>query len=151
MKKIGTLMSVLASLCLVLSCSKKDDPVASSDVLINSKGWKITSQTVSPQIQGTSDYFSLTPDCVKDDILKFQSNGTYTEDEGATKCDASDPQTVDQGTWALSSDKKSLTITTDNQPEVITLTTLTATKIVGTNTQVRSGTTYTFTTTLTAL
>ncbi len=60
-------------------------------------------------------------DCEKDDITTFNTNGTYSIDEGATKCDPDDPQISDSGSWSLSSDKKTLTMDGFSL-EVITLT-----------------------------
>ena len=49
----------------------------------------------------------------KDNTITFKTGGTWTEDEGSTKCSNSDPQT-DNGTWVLSNSDKTLTITTSN-------------------------------------
>jgi hypothetical protein len=38
---------------------------------------------------------------VKDDIYKFANNNTYQITEGATKCDPSDPDIYDAGTWTF--------------------------------------------------
>ena len=40
------------------------------------------------------------PACQQDDIIRFETNGALAFDEGATKCDPTDPQT-EAGTWAF--------------------------------------------------
>jgi hypothetical protein len=147
-------MFALAMLVMI-SCSKKDDPITSKQAtLTTSKGWKVTAITVTPEINGTSNFYSFFPNCVKDNIEKFLTTGKFVEDEGATKCDAADPQSAEGGTWVLNSDNTVLTVTrTGKDPVEYHLTTFTATTIVATNTQTDtgSGTTYTYTSTFTAV
>ena len=38
--------------------------------------------------------------CQRDNFERYETNGTHTVDEGATKCDPTDPQT-ETGTWAF--------------------------------------------------
>ncbi len=38
-------------------------------------------------------------------------NGTYTFEEGASKCDPSDPQVWDSGTWVFNSDQTIIVMT----------------------------------------
>ena len=45
------------------------------------------------------DLFPSYPNCQKDDLLTFNSNGTYTLSEGATSCN---PSNADSGTWSIS-------------------------------------------------
>lgn len=47
--------------------------------------------------------------CKKDDIIRFKSDKTLTQEEGLTKCAPTDPQVVSTGTWAFSADEKSMT------------------------------------------
>lgn len=41
------------------------------------------------------------PTCTRDNILIINADGTYREEEGATKCIEANPQIISQGTWAL--------------------------------------------------
>ncbi len=112
MQKLNLLL--IASLVLVtLSCKEDEDP--SKKELLSGKNWVMVSQTVSPAINfnGTliTDLFAQMDDCSKDDISKFNSNGTYTMEEGATKCDVNDPQVFDSGTWVFNSDETILVLT----------------------------------------
>lgn len=75
--------------------------------------WKITATDVNIDYgEGVIvdlDGYGMLSACDLDDTAIFQSNFTLIEDEGATKCDSSLPQTQ-AGKWSLSSDKKKLTI-----------------------------------------
>jgi hypothetical protein len=60
-----------------------------------------------------TDYYNqVLPDCKKNDILYFTStgllDGQYNIAEGSTKCNPSDPTTVDTGTWTLNSTKTTI-------------------------------------------
>ena len=106
---------------LVMASCKKDDPapVKTTKDYLTAHNWKMTAQVIDPgvNINGTiiTDIFVFVPDCTKDDLTKFESNGSITDDEGATKCDPTDPQTTTDGKWVLSSDKKTMTITYPNE------------------------------------
>lgn len=124
------------ALLIVLSSCKKDDAAKTPKDFLTAGYWKVTGMEFNPGIDigggvVITDVFDLiVPACVKDDLLKFNTNGTLTEDEGATKCDPDDPQTITDGTWTLSDDGKTLTITYPNgQPEVATVTTLNETTL----------------------
>lgn len=110
-RKLPTLKTSTAffflSLILLSSCSKKDDAKNTSKKdLLTAAPWKMVAAVVNPpyNIDGTgevSDYFSLNKACEKDDLFLFKANGDLVFDEGATKCDASDPQSSIVGKWEL--------------------------------------------------
>lgn len=58
---------------------------------------------------GGSDVSGFLQSCQKDNILIFQSTGNGTLDEGATKCNASDPQS-NPFTWNFSGNETVLHI-----------------------------------------
>jgi hypothetical protein len=100
MKKLS-ILSLLA--LLILGSCKKDTP-SSTTCTYNTASvlgsYKTTSllykaDAVTPE----EELFSLYPDCQKDDLLTFNSNGTYTVSEGATSCN---PTNADSGTWSVS-------------------------------------------------
>lgn len=101
----------------VASC-KKDDPTT-TELLTDADGWIFVSATIDPPlidpVSGTSitDFYAQLDACEKDDISFFKENGTYIIDEGATKCDPNDPQTV-TGSWTLSADEKIITVDGEN-------------------------------------
>jgi len=102
-------------LLLLAFAACKKDSLSKTDMLTDASGWKMTALTTDPAfvnpITGTqiTDLYAQFDACDKDDITTFNSNGTYVSDEGATKCDPSDPQTT-SGTWLLSADENTITV-----------------------------------------
>ena len=110
---------VLAGSLILNSCKKKEDEEATpSKASMLAGTWKMTAFTCDPpyDLFGTpiSDFFVFFQDCEKDDLLTVKSDKTYTFNEGATKCNTSDPDLKDTGTWLLSSDGKKVTIDSDS-------------------------------------
>ncbi|MCB2219744.1 MAG: lipocalin family protein [Bacteroidetes bacterium] len=112
---------LLIAMALVFAGCKKDEN--DDDNPQNSKTtseyltggyWKVTAMSIDPGIGFggvvITDFYSQMPPCVKDDLVKFNSDGSITDDEGATKCDVNDPQTSNDGTWVLSQDNQSVTV-----------------------------------------
>ena len=146
MKTLNLYLMVFLFGLSVLSC-KKDSTATAKENLIGK--WMMTAMTISPAWNGVTDMYSTSDACGKDDLSIFNADGTLTNDEGLVKCNATDPQTSSGGTWALSADEKTLTITSPGQtPQVITIVTLSSTSFVGKMTMVDSGITYTYTVTL---
>lgn len=108
------LIAVLLSGLLFTGCSKDDDDDKQSKTeLLTSSTWKFSNAGIDADNNGTID--SPLPDgtlddCSKDDTFVFNTGGTGTADEGPTKCDPSDPQSVNFG-WALSNNEQDLTLT----------------------------------------
>jgi hypothetical protein len=109
----------IAAACTLLfsSCQKDDDnDEPSGQEILTSGQWKITGATANPPLTipgvGTISDIYNTPfvkACFKDNYYVFNANGTAEINEGATKCNDSDPQS-DPTTWSLSADEKELTI-----------------------------------------
>lgn len=91
-KQILSLVSCLAIWVLLFTnCQKDDTPPPASKTntqRMTQAPWKFSSATVS----GVNVSSSLQT-CQKDNILTFLTGVTGSMDEGATKCNASDPQT----------------------------------------------------------
>lgn len=119
-------LSAVATLSLFSSC-KEDEPVTpDNDALLKSGKWKLTGLTEA----GVSTYGSLAA-CEKDNTTTFQSDGKILDDEGATKCDPTDPQTNTDVSWAWTDATKTKFIMTDNLFGItVTVTELTSTKLV---------------------
>lgn len=105
MKRIALLAS-LAAACTFTACSKDDDPKSASEILTG-RSWVVTS--VHEEIgKGVAiDSYSSLPDCYKDNQLKFNGGRELIYDEGKTKCDPQDPQSI-KGTWSLTNGDKTL-------------------------------------------
>jgi hypothetical protein len=158
--KIITMCLIVAGLAFAGCSDKKDDPAPTptptpeptkTEYLV-AKNWKITAYTSNPAIDwdgsGTmvTDVYAQMQACEKDNLYIFNANGTSTDDEGATKCSASDPQTSSAGPWAFNTTQT--VITWDGTDYII--------EALGANTlRVReeynpgTGVNYTFTITLT--
>lgn len=161
MKKSLTVISFL--IFSFSNCSKKSDPVLPpEELLVTSKGWIQTSQTVSPRryINGVAvtDYYNqVLASCKTDDILTFTANGTsgpYIIDEGATKCNPNDPSTVDKGTWTLNANKTTIEFKSDSPsaiPYTYIIVSLTSTTFKSIRSESDNITVYTYTITYTAV
>ncbi len=94
---------IISSLCFQSSCSKDEDTGPSNTELIVSATWKYNNGGVDVNNDGLIDA-PVPPgyvlDCDKDNTLTFKDDGTGTLDEGATKCDPSNPQTS-AFTWSF--------------------------------------------------
>lgn len=101
-------------------CKKDEEPGFNKDFLTD-KQW----QPISAK---DSDGPIIIVDCSKDDLLKFETNGTFTYGPGIIKCDQS--ETIEGGTYSLSSDGKSITLNVEGVTGVHTIVELTATKFV---------------------
>jgi hypothetical protein len=138
-KSIGFIFLVML---LVVSACKKDEeteaqPQKTTTDYLTAGYWKTTAMTIDPGINfgGTviTDFYAQMLPCSKDDLTRFNANGTITDDEGATKCDVNDPQTTNDGTWVLSADNKSITLTyPGEEPITIVFSTINATTLSGT-------------------
>lgn len=106
---IKACLLLLAAVAIALPACKKDDGAAKEEILTSKSCWK---QTKSESYDDTTKQWSddTIDDCDKDDCTSFKSDKTLTIDEGAVKCDPSDPQST-PGTWSLSSDGKTMTLT----------------------------------------
>lgn len=97
---------------VIASCSKEETKTTTTNTdktaLLCGKAYSVTAFTL--QIGGGTpmDYYAQMESCEKDNTLTFNTNGTTLEDEGATKCDPDDPQTV-PGTWSFNADKTKIT------------------------------------------
>lgn len=121
--KKGLILIALAAIIFTACKKNEDDNTPASKTkteMITTGSWI----TVDMLYNGAS-IWALSDPCSKDDFMTFKTNGTVITDEGATKCDPSDPQTTTDN-WSLSSDGKKITI----DSEVADLTSLTNTDMV---------------------
>lgn len=118
MKNYLLLLAVAASVSLA-SCGNDDDDVVakSKTELLTSSGWKATSLTINPAFDFDGDGVKETDllageaACNTDDITVYKTDKTYTDEEGASKCDPSDPQVYGNGTWTFNGDESVLSTT----------------------------------------
>jgi hypothetical protein len=87
---------------------KKSSSNKTRTELLTSASWRQTGAEYKTGGGAWVNSFASIDDCVKDDIITFRADGTVVLDEGATKCDPSDPQ-VSSGMWAFQNDETVLT------------------------------------------
>ncbi|MEY4935845.1 MAG: hypothetical protein RIS64_2204 [Bacteroidota bacterium] len=121
--KILNLLSLLAFVAITTFACKKDAVVDNTTLITTSK-WKLAAQTTA----GVDTYASFQA-CEKDNTLAFTTDGKATEDEGATKCAAGDPQSTTL-TWAFTgTDKKTVILTASGIAITCTISELTTTSM----------------------
>ena len=145
-KALVAMLGVFA-LLLTYSCKKDDDATPDKTKLLTGGSWQLSAMNVEPAIEwfGTpiTNVFSQLPNCVKDDLAIFKTNGTVNYDEGPSKCEPNDPQTT-SGTWAFNTDQTILSITSEGDTESWDVSSLTKTAFKAEYKQVEEGITYTF-------
>lgn len=111
MKK--TILCYLPALFLltsvIVSCKKDKDEPVSKTTLLTQKDWLAIKWEEKLNNDAYVDDFPNWPVCDKDDHFVFRTNNTYEANEGPTKCDATDPQIIDSGSWAF----------TDNETKIL--------------------------------
>jgi hypothetical protein len=101
MKPCKFILAFLSMILVFTACKKDSDnntPKTNTDLLVQGS-WKFDNATV-----GGSDVSSLIQGCQKDNTLTFAAGGTGTLDEGATKCNSSDPQSS-PFTWSFATNE----------------------------------------------
>lgn len=126
------LLLLMGGMVTISSCNKDDDDSPSKTKTISGKKFYVKSMNVNPGVTTPigiiTDLYSFMPDCVKDDFMTFNENGTVVDDEGATKCEPTDPQT-ESGTWEFMTDETQLRMTYDDVAQVFDIETLTDTSL----------------------
>lgn len=114
MKKV-VFLSCFVSALFIMSCKKdSDDNGGPSEKmkLITSAAWKydIAKIDITGDEVGDQDLPpGLLEDCDKDNTLTFNTDSTGVVNNGATKCDAADPQSVDF-TWEFKDNETVISI-----------------------------------------
>lgn len=103
---------VMAVICVGTACKKNKDDDKSRMELVTSAAWKYDKAMIdgNGDNKGDTDVpASALESCDTDNTITFKNDGTGVIDEGATKCSASDPQTVNFS-WAFSNEEKAINI-----------------------------------------
>jgi hypothetical protein len=113
MRNLSIGISCLLALTVFVTSCKKDKTNAE---LLSSKSWTLVSLTVDPPIAVPfptpttyTDVYATLEACEKDDLVKFNTGGIVTFDEGTTKCNPAAPQTVG-GTYSINSTETIVTV-----------------------------------------
>ncbi len=136
------------------ACTKTDDTPQSAqtraELLLGR--WSISGMMYSPAYDQNgdgiteNDAFPVLRPCEKDNIVTFKPNGIQEYDEGPSKCNPTDPQSV-PGTWGLNNNDTFLAIDAD----LWTIIVLNTTTLKISLAFVEAGITYTVTITYTRL
>jgi hypothetical protein len=97
---------------VVVACDKNESNDPSKTDLLISGAWKFNDAGLDIDNNGAIDIAfgaGTLPSCVVDNQGTFNANGTGVNDEGATKCNITDPQTTTFN-WSFQSNETMLTI-----------------------------------------
>ncbi|MCU0352262.1 MAG: hypothetical protein MUD08_00765 [Cytophagales bacterium] len=120
MKQLRHLFLLTVLAVAAFSCNRDDDdpaPQVDPKVRLLARTWRTTAWTINPplpQQNGTpiTNVYAAVPACLQDDIYIFQTDFSYSIEEGATKCNPQiDPQVFVKGTWSFSLDQGTLVLT----------------------------------------
>ncbi|KAA3440530.1 lipocalin-like domain-containing protein [Rufibacter hautae] len=142
MKNNPFLLLLFCGALFFSACSSDDDDTPSEDEMLQNKRWQITALQASTPF-GNLDLYEDFEDCQRDNFVEFKANGVLEVNEGATKCNNSDPQQT-QGTWSLSGGVLTISGIGDayglpDDDLEITVTSLTSSKLDGEFTESISG------------
>jgi hypothetical protein len=107
MKRTNVILMAAVIALSVAGCGKKKE-VTKKDRLVE-RDWVLVSHVSNDGVKDTDEFALLTP-CEKDNIDHYDIDGVFHYDEGATKCNTTDPQEA-KGNWAFDSDQTTLTVT----------------------------------------
>jgi len=110
--KQPVIKSILLTILLIaffLSCKKEEDENSSVNLLTRSE-WRLSKHEEKINSDPYVDYFPGLPSCSRDDKYSFRKDGSYEVNEGATKCDPSDPQVFLTGTWQFTQNGSKINI-----------------------------------------
>jgi hypothetical protein len=108
---------VLTAGTFLFTACKKDDNSPARETLVTGK-WTVDSFTAGAYFGNQplfeQNYLENVEACERDNMIDFVADHTLFNDEGATKCDPSDPQREQAGTWQLTNGENEITLTTGN-------------------------------------
>ena len=81
--------------------------------LLTTSPWRITAIFMETPGSPATDIFKMYDPCEKDNLFIFKTNSTYDIDESSLKCDPSDPQLMDTGSWQFATNETKLVIAGD--------------------------------------
>jgi hypothetical protein len=96
--RVKALFLIFSFTLILVSCSKDKDKNADKTKSLTSGNWKITAMTSTPAMDwdgdgdDETDMMGAFETCELDDYVTFKADGTGDSNQGASKCDPSDPQ-----------------------------------------------------------
>lgn len=114
LRKIFLPAACAAALLTAESCQKNSDqqttPPTNTELLTTS-AWRVDIAGIDQDRNGTVDIslMALLPTCLTDNSITFRGGNAGTTDEGASKCNSTDPQTSNF-TWSFADNETSLNV-----------------------------------------
>jgi hypothetical protein len=105
------LLPLAGILVIGYSCSKKSSSKSNTE-LISASAWKYDTAAIDMNKDGVAETplpAGYLEDCDKDNVVTLKSDGTGTVDEGLTKCDPANPQSINIS-WAFKDNEKVINI-----------------------------------------
>lgn len=155
---------LLIPLVTLISCGKDDNPgppvpAPTKTQLLTERTWRLTDYTADPAypVNGnpTTNLFAQLPQCAIDNIYIYtavnstDTTGVAKHDEGLTKCQSTQPQTI-IGSWSFNPDYSKFRETFNGQTGEANILELTSTTFKVSTQVTENNVTYTMTQTLTA-
>lgn len=120
-------IATLTGLVILGACGDDPAPIREEELTSDGGEWKLTALSVKALGQ-TGDAYADLEDCEKDNIFYFADDGTYQYQVGATKCDVSEPNILESGTWVIEGKNLIITITGED-PEAVEILLLNSTTL----------------------
>lgn len=100
MKILKNLFIVGLTICIFSSCKKDKTFEVNKTQLLTAGNWRIIGATSTVIATGvTTDTYAGLRACEKDNEFRFTASGVHEYLEGATKCNAADPQVIYLYSW----------------------------------------------------
>jgi hypothetical protein len=113
------LLLLFFSIFFTVSCKKEKTKTE----LLTDKTWLTTAITVEPGIATggapITDLLAQYEPCVRDNVFQFTLDKKYSVEEGTTKCNPSDAQSLETGTWFLDSSETLLTKVASDEKTIL--------------------------------
>ena len=106
---------ILSIIAIAFFSCKKDESSPPATItkttILAEQSWKFNNAGLDPNKDGTidQDVSSFVSSCLKDNTVSFATNGSGTSDEGLTKCNSADPQSI-PFTWSFASNETLINI-----------------------------------------
>jgi len=128
MKNLNLLFAFLIIGLMATSCKKDEKTLEEQRMdFVSGTEWVASKMMLDTDNDGTTDtdVMPSMDDCEKDNFIKFDADGTFVIDEGATKCNPASSQIELEGTWTFVEESSAISLFADNEITVLTINELT--------------------------
>ncbi len=121
-KNTRQFFSLLLILISSISCNKNNVLQKSKKELLTQKKWKLIDNRQKLPNGSWSSLFPFMDSCRINDIYNYSPNFNYSVDEGISKCNANDSQTVVSGSWSFQNNETEILVLGTKLQTIILLT-----------------------------